>query len=366
MTLTKKRKKILLIAIPAAVVVIAAAMTAAVLLLSRFSSVVPWQLQNISQYNGTGKTEYAIANGLESNAELPQPMPFYAFTPPEGYTHTENAQETANRYSTHYYDEYKTSDGEKIISLTQQPAFVSWRYSAEGSYQEVQFGDTKVVCRMGDEDATAIWIHDQTLLTLFVNQHLDENQLLELVSRIDYENLRQPIYSPWEFHWGSYVETVVDNEGEDVIQTSSKYYEITGNPQLPEQIQYYGYAQPPEGFELNQRLTELNSQDGYWMEFYTGEEAEFNISTRVTGMQVFDDIRREDLNNHDLIQEITVKGNQGWYHQSDTGAELVFVIDYLIVDMVYEGQITQEQMLALAESLVQKPMEETSSTLSSE
>ena len=102
------------------------------------------------------------------------------------------------------------------------------------------------------------------------------------------------------------------------------------------------------------------------MEFYTGEEAEFNISTRVTGMQVFDDIRREDLNNHDLIQEITVKGNQGWYHQSDTGAELVFVIDYLIVDMDYEGQITQEQMLALAESLVQKPMEETSSTLSSE
>ena len=63
MTLTKKRKKILLIALPAAVVVIAAAMTAAVLLLSRFSSVVPWQLQNISQYNGTGKTEYAIANG---------------------------------------------------------------------------------------------------------------------------------------------------------------------------------------------------------------------------------------------------------------------------------------------------------------
>ena len=45
----------------------------------------------------------------------------------------------------------------------------------------------------------------------------------------------------------------------------------------------------------------------------------------------------------------------------------MFVIDYLIVDMVYEGEITQEEMLALAESLVQKPLEEeASSTLSSE
>ena len=44
----------------------------------------------------------------------------------------------------------------------------------------------------------------------------------------------------------------------------------------------------------------------------------------------------------------------------------MFVIDYLIVDMVYEGEITQEEMLALAESLVQTPMEETSSPVSSE
>ena len=362
MTLTKKRKKILLIAIPAAVVVIAAAMTAAVLLLSRFSSVVPWQLQNISQYNGTGKTEYAIANGLESNAELPQPMPFYAFTPPEGYTHTENAQETANRYSTHYYDEYKTSDGEKIISLTQQPAFVSWRYSAEGSYQEVQFGDTKVVCRMGDEDATAIWIHDQTLLTLFVNQHLDENQLLELVSRIDYENLRQPIYSPWEFRQGLYIEAIIDG----ILVTHDDPYQIIGNPRLPEEMLYYGFASAPDGFTCDQRRTELNSKDGLLMEFYTGDQADLCVYSTMVSQQVFIDIQGEDLNNHDLIQEITVKGNQGWYHQSDTGAELVFVTDYLIVDMDYEGQITQEQMLALAESLVQKPMEETSSTLSSE
>ena len=358
MILTKKRKKILLIALPAAVVVIAAAAVVVVLLLNRSSSATPWQLQDISQYNGTGETEYAIAGGLESNADLPQPMPFYAFTPPEGYTHTEDARETANRYSTHYYDEYKTSDGEKIISLTQQPAFVSWRYSAEGSYQEVQFGDTKVVCRTGEQDATAIWIHDQTLLILFVNQPLDENQLLELVSRMDYENLCQPIYSPWEFHWGSYAETVVDRDGEEIVQTSSQYYEITGNPQLPEQIQYYGFAQPPEGFELNQRLTELNSQEGFWMEFYTGEDAEFDLCTRVTGTQVFGDIRREDLNNHDLVQEITVQGHQGWYHQSDTGAKLVFITDYLIVEMNYQGEITQEEMLALAEGLVEKPIEE--------
>ena len=361
MTLTKK-KKILLIVLPAAVVVIAAAVVVVVLLLNRSSSATPWQLQDISQYNGTGKTEYAIANGLESNAELPQPMPFYAFTPPEGYTHTENAQETANRYSTNYYDEYKTSDGKKVISLTQQPVFVSWRYSAEGSYQEVQFGNTKVVCRTGDEDATAIWIHDQTVLTLFVNQAMEETQLLELVGRVDYDNLRQPIYSPWEFRQGLYIEAIIDG----ILVTHDDPYQIIGNPQLPEEMLYYGFASAPDGFTCDQRRTELNSKDGLLMEFYTGDQADLCVYSTMVSQQVFIDIQGEDLNNHDLVQDITVQGNQGWYHQSDTGAELVFVTDYLIVDMVYEGQITQEEMLALAESLVQKPMEETSSTLSSE
>ena len=94
------------------------------------------------------------------------------------------------------------------------------------------------------------------------------------------------------------------------------------------------------------------------MEFYTGEDAEFDLCTRVTGTQVFGDIRREDLNNHDLVQEIAVQGHQGWYHQSDTGAKLVFITDYLIVEMNYQGEITQEEMLALAEGLVEKPIEE--------
>lgn len=353
MTLTKKTKKILLIAVPAAVVVIGAAVLAAVLL--RPNPQPAWHLQNISEFNSTGETEYTVANGLESNAELPQPMPFYSFTPPEGYTQVVNARETANRFSTQYYDEYQDSNRE-IISLTQQPAYVAWTYTDEGTFQEVQFGDTLVVCRMGEEDSTAIWIHGQTLLTLFVTQPLTENQLLDLVSRVDYENLSQPIYSSWEFRPGRYLEAVIDG----VLQTKDVPYQIAGNPQLPEQLQYYGFASAPQGLALDGRRTDLNSKDGLRMEFYTGEQASLCVCSTMVGQQVFGDIHGKDLNDRSLVQEITVQGNQGWYHQSDTGAELVFVTDYLIVDMTYQGQITQEQMQALAESLVEKPGEEVS------
>ena len=85
-----------------------------------------------------------------------------------------------------------------------------------------------------------------------------------------------------------------------------------------------------------------------------------DVFNTIWARSFFSDIQGEELNNPDLVQDITVQGRQGWYHQSDTGAELVFATDYLIVDMVYEGEITQEEMMALAESLVEKPMEEAS------
>lgn len=351
MAITKKKKYI---GIP--LFAVAAALVTALLLwfvLQEQDSPNEMELvQKADATGGPGTTTYIILNSPDRDAERPQPLPLYCFTPPEGFVQIENAEESANRFSANYYDSYE-NENKVILSLFQQFANVGWSYTGDGEFREVQFGETKVICRMDEDNAAALWLHDQTVFVLSIQQPMNENQLLELVSRVDYGNQREPIYSPWEFYWGSYTEVVIN----DTIQTREEGYKIEGNPQLPEKVLYYGLGDAPQGFTLDRRRTELNSQNGIRKEFYTSEDAEIEVYSTVTPQPVFMEIEGEDLNNHDLIQEITVGDWEGWYYQRENGAELVFLTDYLIVNITYTGTTTQEEMIALAESLVQKEIQ---------
>ena len=370
MTLTKKRKKILLIAIPAAVVVIAAVVVMAVLLLqpkeaeSRMSLAV-----KVDDNYDSNQTTYIILNGFDWREDYPYALPFYSFAMPQGYTHTVNAETSANRFSTGYTDQYQTPEGD-TLEFRQSFASSNWRFNGEGEFQEMIYAGNPVVCYHGEDRSAVFWLYGDSVLTFSAGWEMEDNQLLVLVSRVDYENLRQPIYSPWEFQRGSFA-VVPDDTNDWGYNYSTQWYEITGNPEIPEEMFCYGFEQPPEGFVKSQLASEANSSRSSYAESYyrdaSGQRETLGVFNTIWARSFFSDIQGEELNNPDLVQEITVQGNQGWYHQSDTGAELVFVIDYLTVDMVYEGEITQEEMLALAESLVQKPLEEeASSTLSSQ
>ena len=357
-TLTGKKKKLLFILIPAAVVVIAAAVVLWLLLSPKEQSNPMTLAVKTDEY--TDQTTYIILNGFDWREEYPNTLAFYSFALPEGHTHTVNAETSANRFSVTYTDQYQTPEG-GTLEFRQTVADSNWSFSGEGEFQEMTYGGSPVVCYHEEEESAVFWLHGDSVLTFSADWAMEDNQLLELVSRVDYENLRQPIYSPWEFHWGRF--DIVPDENNFVgYNYASSSYEITGNPQLPEEIFFYGCPEPPQGFVINQTRMEAYVEPGAYREAYysdgSGQRETLEIWNTTRPYPVFHDISGEELNNHDLVQEITVNGHSGWYHQSDTGAELVFVTDYLIVDMVYEGEITQEELLSLAESLVEKPMEE--------
>ena len=146
MTLTKKRKKILLIAIPAAVVVIAAVVVMAVLLLqpkeaeSRMSLAV-----KVDDNYNPNQTTYIILNGFDWREDYPNTLPFYRFAMPEGYTHTVNAETSANRFSTGYTDQYQTPEG-GTLEFYQTLASSNWSFSREGEFQEMTYAGNPVVC----------------------------------------------------------------------------------------------------------------------------------------------------------------------------------------------------------------------------
>ena len=367
MSFTKK-KKLLLIGIPIGVVVVAAAILLCLLLQPKEEeSRMSLAVKSDGNYD-PNQTTYIILNGFDWREDYPNTLPFYRFAMPEGYTHTVNAETSANRFSTGYTDQYQTPEG-GTLEFYQTLASSNWSFSREGEFQEMTYAGNPVVCYQGEDRSAVFWLYGDSVLTFSADWAMEDNQLLELVSRVDYENLRQPIYSPWKLRRGSFA-VVPDENNFAGYNYASSSYEITGNPEIPEEMFCYGFEQPPQGFVKNQHVSEANSSNSSYAESYyrdtSGQRETLNVFNTIWVRTFFSDLQGEELNNPDLVQDITVQGHQGWYHQSDTGAELVFVTDYLIVDMDYEGQITQEQMLALAESLVQKSMEETSSTLSSE
>ena len=363
MTMTKKKKRILLFSILAGVVVIAAAVAAAVWLLSPKTeeSAMTLAVKADNNYD-PDQTVYIVLNGFDGQEEYPGTLPLYSFAMPEGYTHTVNAETSANRFATGYTDEYQTPEG-GTLEFYQALASSNWRFSREGEFQEMTFGGTRVVCYHGEDfygqkNSAVFWLHGDSVLTFSADWAMEDNELLGLVSRVDYEAVRQPIYSPWEFHWGSFTIETGEN---GYTNYSTRRYEITGNPQLPEEILFYGCNQPPEGFVKSQLFSQANSSyrsrmESYYRDTDAGRET-LEIFCTTWPIQVFRDMPEKELNDHSLVQELTVGGHPGWYYQSETVAELVFLDDYRIVDITFQGQTTQQELLELGESLIEVPGE---------
>lgn len=376
MTLTKKRKKILLIAIPAAVVVVVGAIVLIFCLL--FSPKEEEMRLEIWDPMDGSEVLLVVWDGIEDVNDISLPLDFYEFDPPEGYVLTENAEDYANRFSTSYSDTYQKTGPEvdpsmgwvPTITFTQRVAFEQ-EDVAIGSYfrQEIEFGDLKVIYYSTRETSGAYWLYGNSLLQLDCTEKLQQNEMLELINRVNYDAGREPNYSPLELQRGG----IVVEETEMSTSTSIQYFEAHGNPQLPEQMQFYCFDPAPEGF---QAYTALETSTSDWINKtpkeleevtlrYRNQAGDRLILTNSPGsVSLFVSAHLDVQNEEEVakVQDVTVNGNPGFFYTNGGHSYLAWIEDYLTIEMDYEGEITQEEMLSLAESLVQTPLEEEASS----
>lgn len=300
---------------------------------------------------------YSVIKGIVGD-ELPPPLPFYKLEPPDGFVQQVNAEESANRFSMGYFDAYfGMSNGvQERISFQQNVAtdgFVINIYTSKKP-QEVQFGDLTVLYSAGDDYTKVDWIYESSLLSITSSKPRDVNEMLELVSRVNYEAERQPIYSPLKLNRGG--------ARTDMIPMIPDYYESSGNPEIPQIIVPYEFSQLPEGF----RQTAYLEHESAITVIYEKEDGyRITIKNQAGIGRVFDNfdmIQLRDPETMARVLDVTVQGNAGFYYQTEAESRLAWTMDYLTIEMIYQGQITQEEMLALAESLVQTPLEEEASS----
>ncbi len=223
--------------------------------------------------------------------------------------------------------------------MHQQPAYYDWNRSGTGTFREMQFGGTKVVCRMEQNSSSAYWIHDNTVLELAADWAMDENQLLELVSRMDYDANRQPIYSDLVFR-----------------QEDGTYF-LAGNPPLPDQLGYYDFPQPPQGFSAY--LSNEESGDGnyrYYSAFSTanGDADQLEVHTYSSGTALFAQKDNSEPASSHTVQQVTINGKEGLFYQSGNYTEAVWLEGDVAVGLSYTAYTnagTLERLEEYAQSL---------------
>ncbi len=351
MTKTRK-KKLLIFLIPAAVVVIAAVVVT-VMLLNRPQPPQRY-LQDISAYDNSSEPVFVVQGGLE---EAPVPLPQYhvAETAPEGYTQVSFSAQTANRFSYEYQDVYFTPAGD-VVYLLQQPAGQNMEVGFPAQTQRAEFAGMEIIYAVGEDSSTAAWIWEDTLFTLNAHLPLNLEEMLAFVNLVDYSSAGAPQARPLEF-----IEGGVLQFGNTLY---SLYWTVGGNPQLPQTLDYYSFTQAPEGYTETVSITsdilpaDLLAQQGIdagdgsdWCQAYESENGTVTLTNGVVDdySAVFGSVPYTSMDNPVEIEEVTVNGMEGRLYCGAELSELVLLGDYLYIDLTYEGSISREDFLQLAE-----------------
>ena len=368
MTLTKKQKKLLAVLIPAAVVVLAGVIAAVILLTAKPEPEKPFLLQRDEE---TGQiTRCELQQGISQEDTYRNiPLPYYTFTMPEGWTHTLNGAESANQYSTEYRDSYLDETGAEIQILQT----VAKRPYTALPDQEIRFGELQVLYFQATPAETEIrggghtsvcWVYGDSLIQLDYYRQRDPDQMVELVSRMDYDTLVQPIYTPLVLY-------TPENPDPNLEEGAVQGYWTGGHPQLPEPVELFYLPQAPEGFtQISGGLhpdyvNGLSFSDGIY-ENEAGKDLYFYCTVGpndffVSPYPFTQDITQAELKDPGAVTAVTVNGNPGYVHINEEVSQIGWMDGYCTLYIHSAVPMTQQELVALAESAVPAVAEEAGS-----
>ena len=366
--MTPKRKKLLAILIPVGVVVLAAAAALVIRLTAAPEEEKPFLIQRDPDTGQITRCELQQGIGQEDTYSN-TPLPYYTFRMPEGWTHTLNGAESADRYSTEYRDSYADETGAEIQILqtvVQQP------YTALPD-QEIRFGELQVLYFQATPAETEIrgsghtsvcWVYGDSLIQLDYYRQMGPDEMMELVGRMDYDILVQPIYTPLVLY-------TPENPDPNLEEGEVQGYWTNGHPELPEPVELFQLTLTPQGFtKISGGLHPdyvggLFFSDGIY-QYETGELLYFYCNAGASDLftsayPYTENITETELKDPSTVTPVTVNGNPGYVYISPDVSQIGWMDGYCTLYIHSAAPMTQQELVALAESAaptVAQPPEE--------
>lgn len=306
------------------------------------------QAFEITREEETGQIQLAkLQTGAEENPDSwDLPLPLYRFSPTkEWYSRLRGAEENANLLSYRHQDIYRNAPGE-LLYFSQQIAVKGQFLPAE---QEAWFGDCQVIYAQqtdgqGKTSTTIYWVHDDSLLSFVCTTDKTLNEMLELVSRVDYQSQRTPSYSVLSLM------PCIERGGVRLPYRSS------GNPEIPVDYQFLAFSQPPEGYTADISYNQSNNSfplDHITLGYCDQEKNQLTLDCWLgdNGSTIGEGFQGGLATETDpyAYQPVQIKGNPGYYYVGENSWELAWTQGYCTLQLISQTPMTSQQLLALAE-----------------
>lgn len=357
--MAKTKKRILLFVILAAVVLVLG-----IVLWLTLGRDAPSPLEAmVNQKNGE-VIQYTVAEGMsQEEAQQSLPPPMASFTPPEDWKQILDGAEHAGSYSMGYVDQYlKEEEGQYTALLT-----FSQRYAVAGETveagQEVRFGDLQVIYRQQQESDSsyttqADWVEGKVLYTLSCKYGaaMELDEMLELVSLVNPQKERQPVFSPLTLSLGE----------ETSFQIGNTRYSYgpngpcsIGNPEIPADAACVGFSQTPEGY-VSVANYEEGSDSGAGEEHTWTYQKEDDIQDKFTlhcrlGSNYCDSYGNPTggfgVGTEDNVLDASISGNAALVCPDQEQSWIIWIDGCRTYAIITNTPWTTEQLVALAEQV---------------
>lgn len=333
-----------------------------------------YQIVNASiQYNGTydyinleSEHRYSVADAAVSQDA--GRIPHYQFPGPEGFLLLCSNDAGQNYlYPVACVDQWYNPHTGDVLTLTQQRQYTGLEFNPPMELKSTQLGDITVYYGCGEQEAYAFWLYGQSAMKLNYWGAVSEEQLLHWIQQMDY----------------------TDKPAETDLDAVSEYYccipgNAMNNDRPPEEMEFryylrqeayrqmeeedtgrdartdYNFSTLPEGFTLTQAQNEYSQDEkpvsprtagaAYTYENTDGDKLVLS-QTILMPLSGSSGCWILPVSGSRLGEEVRVLDMKGIYIREEASSRLIWRYGGRQMELTYSGEISKEELIALAETL---------------
>ena len=310
----------------------------------------------------TDETEYRyLVRGYDGDRST---VPHYRLPDPEGYIHLyDGALEPANDYS--HFDQWYDPNTGNVLNLTQEGMSTGLLLNANFPLQSTVLKGITVFYGCQQDIAYAIWLNGSTAFTLEYWGSTTEEQLLDWVESMDYTpdsrvldlDTVSDFYCRLEYCYDDFNNPV---EQQFFYRPWMKVYDRIDQEDTGRRNERdYNFASAPEGFTLIRSENEYSpdtEQTGPRAIGGTYTYQNDNGVQLVLTQYILSPLPKcgyfiPATTSTKPMEEISVLGMDGLYVQEEDYAYLVWLYGGRQMELTYYGDISKEDLIALAETV---------------
>lgn len=319
-------------------------------------------------YTGLTEYHYNVLNGNEVSEEAPR----YQLAVPEGFVSLWD-NSLARKESTFFLQQWYNPDTLDVLTLTQQSVHAGLGLMLYYPLEPVQQNGITVFYGSSEQQnrSCAFWLYGNVSFVLEYSGQVDREQMLDWVAQMDYTPADpQPNPDPSSEFYVQIVDRNDSNQDRALYPIGKGFaYRLT--PEIYELMEEeetgreenidYNFASAPEGYTLI-RTKDNTIIDSEEISGFSTNGAEYTYQNS-QGRQIVltqyiavplpkpGGFYYPPIDSTKPMEEVQVSGMAGLYVQEEDYAKLVWRYGGRLMEITCDGQMSQEEMIALAQTV---------------